>query len=184
MEIGQPVGKQPLAHIATNTEALNRAALILNTIRKLEFDRKYFTVSMTPGVGMTVTVKNPSATPGSYPWNGTVEKYTFGLERVSDYQIKVTNCKLRRFGDQTYTCNDTTVNFSGDGDGQQIIWKWSPSSGLKLETFAVTGPIADDVEYVRGVLSVWSVVNGRADLTDYVQCGIINLPVFTVAAAV
>ena len=125
-----------------------------------------------------------------FPWS---DKLTFGLSKTARNKIKVLNCKARRYGDpqgtapnQTiyYTCSDKEITFTGDGTGQRICWKWNPTDGLQILDNAQTNDPMDDSNDIYGVVAVFDVVNGRADLAvgGVIQCGsVLVLPTFTVA---
>ena len=115
-----------------------------------------------------------------FPWGSN---YTFGITKTAADKLKVWNGKLRRWGDQVYVAADTEVTFGSDGDFY-LVWRWSESSGLEIETTprAVTSwPDESDSTYIYGVIHKVKLLSGAFTLLDAVQDGIINAPIFTVA---
>jgi len=117
-----------------------------------------------------------------FPWGSN---YTFGITKTADDKLKVWNGKFRRWGDQVYVASDTEVTFGSDGEFY-LVWRWSESSGLEIETTprAVTSwPAESDSTYIYGVIHKVKLLSGAFTLLDAIQDGIINAPIFTVAGS-
>ena len=124
-----------------------------------------------------------AAAPAGFPWG---ENYTFGITDVSSggtSKLKVWKGKFRRWGDKTYNAADTEVTFSGDGD-QYIVWKWSESGGLVIESTPQTNyPAESDSTYIYGAVHKVNLAGSTFTLLESIQTGIINAPIFTVPGA-
>ena len=118
------------------------------------------------------------------------KQYVFGINIPrGNSSVIIYNPMLRRYGDPQgsaicYTCEDATVTFGGDGNGQRIVWKWKASEGLSINSAPQNNDPIDDSTYIYGVVAIFDVSGGVISLAKggIVQCGqIITLPVFSKA---
>lgn len=105
------IGKQPLAHIATNTRAINDMADAVNKLRNLNFDQKYFSVSATPG-GIFVTVRAGEGAAADD------DKATFRCVQTAPNKVMVYAGTIRHHGLGHWSTIDTEVTLSGS----EYIW--------------------------------------------------------------
>jgi len=115
-----------------------------------------------------------------FPWGS---QYTFGITQTAANKLKVWKGKFRRGGDQTYHAADTEVTFTGDGD-QWLVWRWSESSGLEIQSTPQDNPPAEsDSTYVYGPIHKVNLAAGVFTLVDACQLGIATPNAFTVPGA-
>jgi len=97
IELGQNIGRQPLANLATNSDALNKMADVVNTLRRLKFDQN-FSVHTIPGGGLFVGLRPSVASVGTNDGatffcscsgaTVTVTAGTFRLHGIGNYRVE------------------------------------------------------------------------------------------------
>ena len=144
-ELGQNVGRQPLAHLATNSGALNVAAAVLNTLRKIQFDPN-FTVRYVPGGGLFV---------GLNRLNVAQNTGTFSCVLAGN-TVQVRHGTFRIAGVGNYYCPDTAINLSGSPDW---VFAWMSRDGSAQGIDHQTTEPVSDTNTLRVPLA-WYTING------------------------
>jgi hypothetical protein len=176
MEIGRHIRKQPF-NLPTDAAAINEMVDVVNILRKLQFDEQSFNISYD-GNGLKISSKSPSivVTPLGYPYG---DRWTWGIDITSN-QVNIYNPRAKRYGEPVYTCADYEVILY-DGIGQHIVWVWSESSGLSIQTDTQTNDPVDNPPIYRGIVCTLDCIDGQASISGNsdVLGHLLTLPLFT-----
>ena len=103
--INSLIGKQPLAHIATNSAAINSMADAVNKLRNLTFDTRYFSVTQNPA-GIFVTTR-----PSAVAVAGDTIPYTFKCSLAGNV-VTIQAGTVRLHGIGNYPIPTSTVTLT------------------------------------------------------------------------
>ena len=124
---------------------------------------------MICGHGCVGLLPNNAHLPLRSSWNAYPygKQYTFGYT-ITKNTVSIWNGRARRYGQYNgdgtnvifaAASNPTVVTFS-DGAKQRIVWQWSPSGGLVINTSPQVNDPSDSAPVISGIVAIFDCNNG------------------------